>query len=104
MRDAAALLQAIAGRDPHDSTSADAPVPDYAAAMDGNVRGMKIGLPSEYFKGLASETGDLIQKRRRGAAEARLRDARNQPADDGLRDRLLLHHLHGGGQLEPGAV
>ena len=35
---------------------------DYAAAMNGNVRGMKIGLPKEYFKGLASETGDLIQK------------------------------------------
>ena len=62
VRDAAALLQAIAGRDPLDATSADAPVADYAAAMDGDVRGMKIGLPSEYFKGLASETGDLIQK------------------------------------------
>ena len=62
VRDAATLLQAIAGRDPLDSTSAAAPVEDYAAAMDGNVRGMKIGLPKEYFKGLASETGDLIQK------------------------------------------
>lgn len=62
VRDAAALLQAIAGRDPQDSTSADAPVADYQAAMDGNVRGLKIGLPKEYFKGLASETGDLIQK------------------------------------------
>lgn len=62
VRDAAALLQAIEGRDPLDSTSADAPVVNYAAAMDGNVRGMKLGLPKEYFKGLASETGDLIQE------------------------------------------
>ena len=62
VRDAATLLQAIAGRDPQDSTSAAAPVEDYAAAMNGNVRGMKIGLPKEYFKGLSSETGDLIQK------------------------------------------
>lgn len=62
VRDAAVLLQAIAGRDPQDSTSADAPVADYLAAMDGNVQGMKIGLPKEYFKGLASETGNLIQK------------------------------------------
>jgi aspartyl-tRNA(Asn)/glutamyl-tRNA(Gln) amidotransferase subunit A len=62
VRDAASLLSVIEGRDPLDSTSADAPVGDYSAAMDGNVCGMKLGLPKEYFKGLATETGDLIQK------------------------------------------
>jgi aspartyl-tRNA(Asn)/glutamyl-tRNA(Gln) amidotransferase subunit A len=60
--DAARLLSAIAGRDGMDATSAFAPVPDYAAAMDGSVRGMKIGLPKEYFAGLAQETGDCIGK------------------------------------------
>ncbi len=60
VRDAAILLNAIAGRDPADSTSAEAPVPDYAAQLDGNVKGMKIGLPREYLKDLTSETGDLI--------------------------------------------
>ncbi len=60
VRDAARLLQVIAGRDEMDATSAFAPVPDYVAALDGNVRGMKIGVPKEYFEGLASETGDLI--------------------------------------------
>jgi aspartyl-tRNA(Asn)/glutamyl-tRNA(Gln) amidotransferase subunit A len=60
VKDAATLLGAIAGRDPLDSTSADAPVPDYAAGLDGNVKGMRIGLPREYFKGLASDTGDRI--------------------------------------------
>lgn len=60
VRDAATLLQAIAGRDEMDATSAFAPVPDYAAALDGNVKGVKIGLPREYFEGLASESGDLI--------------------------------------------
>ena len=59
-RDAAALLQAIAGRDEMDATSAAAPVPDYVAALDGNVKGLKIGLPREYFAGLAPETGDRI--------------------------------------------
>jgi aspartyl-tRNA(Asn)/glutamyl-tRNA(Gln) amidotransferase subunit A len=54
------VLQVIAGRDEADSTSAFAPVPDYAALLDGDVRGMKLGLPREYFKGLASETGDVI--------------------------------------------
>ena len=62
VRDAAALLQAIAGRDPMDATSAFAPVDDYAAAMTGDVRGMRIGLPKEYFAGLESETGDLIRQ------------------------------------------
>jgi aspartyl-tRNA(Asn)/glutamyl-tRNA(Gln) amidotransferase subunit A len=60
VRDSARLLQVIAGRDEMDSTSAFAPVPDYVAALDGNVRGMKIGLPKEFFDGLASDTGDLI--------------------------------------------
>lgn len=62
VRDAATLLQSIAGRDPCDATSANAPVDDYVAALDGHIRGTKIGLPKEYFKGLTSETGDLIHK------------------------------------------
>ena len=61
VRDSARLLQVMAGRDEMDSTSAFAPVPDYVAALDGNVRGMKIGVPKEFFDGLASDTGDLIQ-------------------------------------------
>ena len=60
VRDSARLLQVIAGRDEMDSTSASAPVPDYLSQLDGKVRGMKIGLPREYYKGLASETGDKI--------------------------------------------
>jgi aspartyl-tRNA(Asn)/glutamyl-tRNA(Gln) amidotransferase subunit A len=60
VRDTATVLNVIAGRDPADSTSADAPVPDYTAPLDGNVRGLKIGLPGEYLKDLTSETGDLI--------------------------------------------
>ena len=62
VRDAALLLQTIAGRDEMDATSAFAPVPDYVAALDGNVKGAKIGLPKEYFEGLSSESGDLIMK------------------------------------------
>jgi len=60
VHDAALLLGVIAGRDASDATSAFAPVPDYTALLDGNVRGARIGLPKEYFRGLASETGDLI--------------------------------------------
>ncbi len=60
VKDAATLLRVIAGRDPRDSTSAGAPVPDYAAALGGSVKGLKLGLPREYLKDLTSETGDLI--------------------------------------------
>jgi aspartyl-tRNA(Asn)/glutamyl-tRNA(Gln) amidotransferase subunit A len=62
VKDAATLLQVMGGRDPRDSTSADAPVPDYSAILTGNVKGLKLGLPIEYLKQLTSETGDLISK------------------------------------------
>ncbi|HZT69462.1 MAG TPA: Asp-tRNA(Asn)/Glu-tRNA(Gln) amidotransferase subunit GatA [Terriglobia bacterium] len=62
VRDSAAVLRVIAGRDPADSTSADAPVPDYPAALDGNIKGLKLGLPREYLKDLSSEIGDLIAR------------------------------------------
>lgn len=62
VRDAARLLGVIAGRDPLDSTSAEAPVPDYLAHLTGDVKGLKLGLPREYLKDLTSETGALITK------------------------------------------
>ncbi|MCL4402511.1 MAG: Asp-tRNA(Asn)/Glu-tRNA(Gln) amidotransferase subunit GatA [Acidobacteria bacterium] len=60
VRDAATLLGVIAGRDPLDSTSADAPVPDYGDFLDGNVKGLKLGLPREYLKDLTGESGDRL--------------------------------------------
>jgi aspartyl-tRNA(Asn)/glutamyl-tRNA(Gln) amidotransferase subunit A len=63
VRDAATVLSVIAGRDPMDSTSAAAPVPDYAAGLHGfDVRGMKIGLPVEYMKHATGETADRVQE------------------------------------------
>lgn len=49
VRDAAIMLGAIAGHDPRDSTSIDAPVPDYTATLEDGVKGLKIGIPKEYF-------------------------------------------------------
>jgi aspartyl-tRNA(Asn)/glutamyl-tRNA(Gln) amidotransferase subunit A len=49
VEDAAMILQAIAGFDPLDSTSLDVPVPDYLATLHDGVKGMKLGLPREYF-------------------------------------------------------
>jgi len=47
--DCAIMLGAVAGYDPRDSTSINTPVPDYTAALTGDVKGLKIGLPKEYY-------------------------------------------------------
>ncbi|MEX0747467.1 MAG: amidase family protein, partial [Rhodothermales bacterium] len=49
VEDVADVLGAIAGQDPSDSTSAPVDVPDYRAALTGDIRGVRIGLPREYF-------------------------------------------------------
>lgn len=49
VEDAAILLQAISGHDRKDSTSANCPVPDFEAALGRDVKGLKVGIPSEYF-------------------------------------------------------
>jgi aspartyl-tRNA(Asn)/glutamyl-tRNA(Gln) amidotransferase subunit A len=49
VRDLAVVLGALAGHDPRDSTSVDVPVPDYAASLTGDVRGLRLGVPREYF-------------------------------------------------------
>jgi aspartyl-tRNA(Asn)/glutamyl-tRNA(Gln) amidotransferase subunit A len=49
VRDVALVLGAIAGHDPRDATSVDTPVPDYAAALTGEVGGLRLGVPREYF-------------------------------------------------------
>src|SRR6202011_4960833 len=48
VRDAAILLRSMAGHDPKDTTSVDAPVPDFEAAVDRGIKGLKIGIPIEY--------------------------------------------------------
>ncbi len=49
VRDSATVLQAIAGHDPRDSTSADMPVDDYLGELDEPVRGLRVGVPREYL-------------------------------------------------------
>jgi aspartyl-tRNA(Asn)/glutamyl-tRNA(Gln) amidotransferase subunit A len=48
-RDCARIMTVIAGHDPRDPTSASEPVPDYEAALDGDIRGLRIGVPTTYF-------------------------------------------------------
>jgi aspartyl-tRNA(Asn)/glutamyl-tRNA(Gln) amidotransferase subunit A len=62
VKDAAILLRTIAGRDLMDSTSADLPVPDYAAEIEKPVKGLRIGVAKEYFgEGLDPETRSAIE-------------------------------------------
>jgi aspartyl-tRNA(Asn)/glutamyl-tRNA(Gln) amidotransferase subunit A len=63
VRDAAILLRTMAGHDPKDTTSVDAPVPDYEAALTRSIKGMKIGIPKEYrVKGMPDEIEALWRK------------------------------------------
>jgi aspartyl-tRNA(Asn)/glutamyl-tRNA(Gln) amidotransferase subunit A len=63
VRDAATLLGIIAGQDPKDATSSAAPVPDFAAESDKPAKGLRIGLPEEYFsEGLDPEVRGAIER------------------------------------------
>jgi len=62
VRDAAAVLQVIAGHDPCDATSSTEPVPDYTANIDAGVKGLRLGVPAEYFaEGLDPEVRRPIE-------------------------------------------
>ena len=63
VRDSALLLNIIAGYDQMDSTSADVPVPDYTKALGQDVKGLKIGIPKEYFiDGINPEVDAAVKK------------------------------------------
>jgi aspartyl-tRNA(Asn)/glutamyl-tRNA(Gln) amidotransferase subunit A len=63
VRDAATVLSVIAGRDPLDSTSADVPVTDYVEGLEESVRGMRIGVPSDYFAaGLDPQVRERVEE------------------------------------------
>ncbi len=60
--DAAILLQIMAGYDPRDSTSIDAPVPDYLASIKSGVDGLTIGIPREYFiEGVDADVEEAVR-------------------------------------------
>ncbi len=63
VRDSAIMLASMAGHDPKDTTSVDLPVPDYEAAMTGDIRGLKVGIPEEYrMDGMPNEIEALWQQ------------------------------------------
>ena len=71
VEDTAHLLQVIAGHERQDSTSYNAPVPDYTKNLGKDIRGLKIGLPKEYFTGSGIEKGtaECIEKAKKTFSE-----------------------------------
>jgi len=59
--DAAPVLQVMSGFDDRDSTSVDAPVPDYPALLDEPLKGLRIGVLREFFEGLEARNAALIE-------------------------------------------
>ncbi|MBX7221662.1 MAG: Asp-tRNA(Asn)/Glu-tRNA(Gln) amidotransferase subunit GatA [Blastocatellia bacterium] len=69
-RDVARMLGVLAGHDVHDATSAQVPVPDYLAALDGNVKGLRIGVPKEAMgEGLDPQVKAAVEQALRNYAE-----------------------------------
>ncbi len=63
VRDAATVLNAIAGHDPRDSTSVDALVPDYTERLVPDLKGIRLGVPREYFvEGMEAGVGDVVRR------------------------------------------
>ena len=93
VRDAAILLGVIAGHDPLDATSAELPVPDYVRSLDQPVKGLRVGVPAEYF-------GDGLDAEVRAAVESAIERLRA----GGMRDsfRVVTAHQVCGPNLLPG--
>jgi len=63
VEDAAVVLNQIAGYDPHDSTSVNKEVPDYTSFLKTEIKGLKIGVPKEFFgEGVAAEVAEAVKK------------------------------------------
>ncbi len=63
VRDSAILLNSISGPDPLDSTSAPVPVPDFTGVLGKDIKGLRIGIPKEYFiKGIEKEVEEAVTK------------------------------------------
>ena len=82
--DAAFILDEMAGFDPRDSTCVNVPVPDYVDALDNDLKGLRIGLPKEYFGAgldsrIAASIQDAVQEYERLGAEIREISLPNSP-------------------------
>ncbi len=104
-RDAAKVLGVIAGHDPMDATSSTEPVPDYLAEIDKGVRGLRLGVPPEYFgEGLDPEVREAGRNHNRTAERSRRGDRSGFVAPHALRRSNLLRDCDRRGKCQPGAL
>ena len=105
VHDAALTLAVIAGADPADATSASEPVPDYAAALTGDIRGTRVGVPRALVEqGVDPEVSDAFRTALDVLASRGCDARRRRPAACDVRDAGLLPGRHRRGQLEPRAL
>ena len=105
VRDAAILLRDLAGADPRDSTCSARAVPDYEAALTGDIKGLRIGVPKEFFvEGMEPEVERAVRDALKAYEAMGARLVEDHTAAYQLRDRGLLHRRHGRGQCESRAL
>jgi aspartyl-tRNA(Asn)/glutamyl-tRNA(Gln) amidotransferase subunit A len=98
--DAAWMLNAIAGADPHDSTAAAVPVPDYARGLEESIRGLRVGLSPDYFRitYIDAHTGELAEQAITGEIRQAVLDAAQRLAGLGaeiVEDVPMPHTRYG---------
>ena len=92
----------MASHDPKDTTSVDAPVPDYEAAVNRGVKGSPIGIPKEYrVPGMAAEIDALWEQGVKWLEAAGAKINEGEPAAHQICAALLLYCRAGGGLVEP---
>ena len=105
VEDAAILLGVIAGYDPLDATSADVPVPDYRKALEQPVKGLRVGVPAEYFgDGLDAEVRAAVESAIERLREAGCTISSGVATAHQVRNSNLLSAGHRRGQCKPGQV
>ncbi len=102
VRDCAILLAAMAGFDPKDATSLDAAVPDWEAALTGDLRGVRVGVPKEYrLDGIDPEIAAMWDAGLAWLKRRRRERRRRVAAAHEIRAARLLHRRAGRGVVQP---
>ena len=103
--DAALVLAAMAGADPHDATCSTRPLPDWRAALGAGVAGVRIGVPRRFIdQGVDAAVTRAFDAGARGVARRRGDAGRHRSAQRAARHSGLLPDRHRRSELEPGAL
>ena len=102
VRDCAIMLEVMSGFDPKDSTSLDLPVPQWEAGLSSDLKGKRVGIPTEYrIDGVPAEIDALWEQGVAVAARRRRRAGQDLAAAHRIRAADLLHHRPGRSLVQP---